>query len=321
MRLVFLGDGRWATGTLARLVEYGDEVVAVLLRRQQSDDSLADLASHFGIPTRSPEKINAPDCVRWVESLQPDLNVSVSYDQILGRSIIRSARLGTINAHAGKLPYYRGRSVVNWAIINGETEIGVTVHYMDEGVDTGDIILQPTIPVAWTDDYGDVLERLVVAIPQATAEAVRLVEGGQVTRRPQRRSEGTYFSRREEGDEWIDWSLPSERIYNLIRGVAPPGPGALTQIGDRLLRVHRATFDPTSPKFIGTPGQVIGVLLGEGVRVKTGSSSLVLNSVLIEPEERPRTPDIRIGTRLGLNLAAEVSRLRHEVHDLRRKLE
>ena len=102
----------------------------------------------------------------------PDLNLSVSYDQIIRRPLLEAAPLGFVNFHAGKLPIYRGRNVVNWALINGETEIGLTAHFMDEGIDTGDILLQRTLPIAWTDTYGDVLSRVVDAFPDLVRDAV-----------------------------------------------------------------------------------------------------------------------------------------------------
>ncbi len=141
MDVVFFGDGLWATRCLQRLVDAGHVVRAVVLRRKPSEPTLADLAQRYGISVCHPAEANTPEFVAWVQSCRPDLNISVSYDQILRRPLLESARLGFINCHAGKLPYYRGRNVINWAIINNESEVGLTVHYIDAGIDTGDIIV------------------------------------------------------------------------------------------------------------------------------------------------------------------------------------
>jgi len=245
----------------------------------------------------------------------------MSYDQILRQPIIESAPLGFINSHAGKLPYYRGRNIINWAIINNEREIGLTIHYVDEGIDTGDIILQRTWPIAWNDTYGTVLEKVQEAFPGLLVEAVSLIENGEVNRRPQSYRTGTYFGRRIPGDEWIDWRDTSLDVYNKIRAITHPGPGARTLLDERVLIVWCARYDPNWPKYIATPGEVVGIVPGQGVKVKTGDSILILASVQFddvdEPEQTPRFP---IGTRFGVNLVDTVYWLRQEVKDLRRML-
>lgn len=134
------------------------EIVGVVLRVRSTDDELQRLAEKLKIPVFQPYRCNSKEFLDTITELAPDLNLSVSYDQILQRPIIDSAQLGFVNFHAGKLPYYRGRSVLNWAIINGEEEVGLTAHFIDEGIDTGDIILQRTLPISWTDTYKEVLD-------------------------------------------------------------------------------------------------------------------------------------------------------------------
>lgn len=318
LRITYFGDGVWATKCLQRLLDEGHHVIAVILRRKPSDDTLEELARSAGIPVRTPDRVNAPEFVDWVRSLRLDLNISMSYDQILRRPIIESAPLGFINCHTGKLPYYRGRNVINWAIINNEQEIGLTVHYVDEGIDTGDIILQHMLPISWDDTYGTMLEKVQEAFPDLLAEAVRLIERNEVERQPQASLEGTYFSARIPGDEWIDWHDTSLNIYNKIRAITHPGPGAQTMLGDRMLIIWRARYDPSWPKYIATPGEVIGVVPGQGVKVKTGDSTLLLERVQFEGEgEIEQVPDFRIGVRFEVNLIEIVHQLRREVAELR----
>ena len=317
MNFLFFGDGAWATLSLQRLLSDGHHALGVVLRRKPSDALLSTLAVELSLPMYQPKSVNADEFVQQVCKLSPDLNISFAYDQILRAPIVRSAGLGFINCHAGALPAYRGRNIINWAIINGESSIGLTVHYIDEGIDTGDIILQERLPIQWEDTYGSVLERVTEAFPDILAEAVRLIERGEVRSKPQDHLAGTYFSARIDGDEWIDWSDTSLNTYNKIRAITHPGPGARTLLDDLTVIIWKATYDPDWPKYIATPGEVIGVLPGEGVRVKTGDSTILLKEVQIGGDP-PIEPKFRIGTRFGTDLNRTVMSLRQEVAELRK---
>jgi methionyl-tRNA formyltransferase len=204
------------------------------------------------------------------------------------------------------LPFYRGRNVINWAIINGEQEIGITSHYVDQGIDTGDIIIQRTLPISWTDTYGDVLGRVVDALPGLVVETVNAIAAGTAGRRPQAHLPGTYFGGREEGDEWLDWSDTSVNLHNKVRAITRPGPGARTVLGNKSVIVWRAYCDPAWPRYIAVPGQVVGRQGENGVLVKTGDSTLLIQEVQVDGEE-PAVPRWRIGTRLGVDLVAALS--------------
>ena len=301
MRLLYFGDGDWATKSLLRLIQEGHEVIGVVTRINPSDPSLLQTAQEAGFPVFQPVNVNAPEFVKKAAALKPELNLSFSYDQILHQPILESAPLGFINFHAGKLPDYRGRNVVNWALINGEEEIGLTSHYINEGIDTGDIILQRTLPILWTDNYGHLLERLVVAFPELVADTVRLIANDEVKPQPQTQLQGSYFSKRENGDEWLDWSDSSRNLYNKVRAISHPGPGARTLLKGQVVTIWCASYDPSWPTYIATPGQIVGSNPGEGVMVKTGDSTLLLKIVQLGGNE-PYTPKWRIGTRLGVNL-------------------
>jgi methionyl-tRNA formyltransferase len=316
MDFVYFGDGIWAVKCLRRLLDEGHCALAVVLRTSPSDSTLKELAEEIGVPTRTPDNVNSPKFLAWLHSLEPDLNISMSYDQILRKPILNSAPLGFINCHAGKLPYYRGRNVVNWAIINNEEEIGLTIHYVDEGIDTGDIILQRTLPIDWEDTYGTMLEKIQESFPELLAKAVRLIEKGEVNRQPQAHQEGTYFSKRVPGDEWIDWRDSSLNIYNKIRAITHPGPGARTLLDGQKLIVWQAFYDPSWPEYIATPGEVVGIIPDQGVKVKTGDSTLILERVQFVGDVE-HIPEFQIGTRFGVGPTQTVHRLQQEVMKLR----
>jgi methionyl-tRNA formyltransferase len=318
MRIVLFGDGAWAARSMLRLVEEGHALAAAVVRVRPSDRTVTDAAARANVPVLQPSQPNGPEFLEAMNALAPDLALSISYDRILRRSLLEVPRLGCLNIHAGRLPEYRGRNVINWAILNGETEIGVTAHMMDEGIDTGDILLQRLLPIHWTDTYGDVLGRVVDAIPELVSDAVRGLAEGTVTRRAQPAG-GTYFGGRGEGDEWLDWSDTSRNLYNKVRGISRPGPGARTMVCDRPVIIWRAEYEPTWPKYLATPGQVVGRAEGGGVVVKTGDSTLVLREVQSDAATIG-APSWAIGTRLGLDVTARLGALAARVAELEGQL-
>jgi methionyl-tRNA formyltransferase len=315
LQILLFGDGAWAADSLLRLHSNARiEVLAVVQRVQPSEETLAKTARDLKIPIVQPRNVNSDDFVRYVRLLYPHLSLSISYNQILKAPLLQTAPLGTVNFHAGKLPYYRGRNVINWAIINGETEIGLTSHFVDEGIDTGDIIHQETLPIEWTDTYGDVLTRVVNRFPDFVMRTVLSLISGDYERRSQTDVTGTYFGAREVGDEWLDWSDTSFNIHNKIRGISRPAPGAKTMLGNESLTVWRAFFDPSSPRYLATPGQVVG-RNSAGAVVKTGDSTILVQEVEYANNES-FTPQWPIGTRLGINPATQLTTVLSQLHRL-----
>lgn len=304
LRIVLLGDGRWAALSLSALLEGGHDVCGVVLRECPSDGSLADAAAAGGVPTLHARRSDASGLQSWIGAMRPDLLVSIAFDQILRQSLRGRARLGALNFHAGKLPFYRGRNVINWAIINGETEIGLTGHWMDDGIDTGDIVLQRTLPIAWTDTYGVVLQRVTDAMPSLVVDTVALVGDGSGAGRPQRDLPGTYCGGRGPGDEWFEWSASSEYLHNFIRAITHPGPGARTSLHGEEIIVWSAFFDRGWPRYLGNPGQVVG-RSADGAIVKTGDSTLLVMEVESEAGGTG-VPAWPIGTRLDVGRPAVI---------------
>ena len=300
LRIAIYGDGQWAADSLTLLAGAGHRVVGVVLRASPTDSTLGDAAARLGVPVLCPPHINAPETVAQVAALEPELGISVAYNQILRAPARQAHARGVINFHAGKLPFYRGRNVINWAIINGETEIGLTAHHVDDGIDTGDIIAQLTLPIGWTDGYGDVLRRVVERMPSFVVDTVRDIAAGTAQRRRQADHPGTYFGGRGEGDEWIDWSASSRTIHNFIRAISRPGPGARTTLGDDRIIVWRAFYDPSWPNYTATPGQVVG-RHHSGALVKTGDSTILVQTIEGPSGEGPEQPKWPIGSRLGWN--------------------
>lgn len=316
MRVLFFGDGVWATKTLERLLSEAVDIPAIVIRQSPTDPGLIDLAEDRGIPVLKPSDVNDPDFFKKVKSLAPDLNLSVSYDQIIRCPLIESTPMGFINIHAGGLPFYRGRNVVNWAIINNEKEIGITAHFIDDGIDTGDIILQKKIMVDWIDDYGTVLAKIISEIPEIVLEAIKLAADPSFTPSQQKQIRGTYFGKRGPGDEWLDWNETSLNIYNKIRAITRPGPGAMTLLkgeADPVI-IWKARYEKDWPVYRATCGQVVG-RDDKGIYVKTGDSTILIQELQLKGG-KPEKPICPIGTRFGLNLLEENLLLKQEIKRL-----
>ena len=166
MKIGYFGDGQWAHKAF-EILEKDEtiEIAFVMVRYDKRDSVLMDMARTRNIPVELCENVNSADFARRVKLYNVDLFVSMSFDQIFKKELIELPPFGTINCHAGKLPFYRGRNILNWALINDEKEFGITVHYMDEGIDTGDIILQKVYPITDADDYGTLLEKAYEECP------------------------------------------------------------------------------------------------------------------------------------------------------------
>lgn len=278
MRIGFFGDGKWASEAIKGLVNLpGIELAFLALRKLQSDPELAELGEELNLKVLTPEKVNAPENIEFIKQANCDLLVSMSYDQYFGSTIRNLTPLGIINCHAGKLPFYRGRNVLTWALINDESEFGITCHFVDEGIDTGDIILQKTYPISDLDDYSTLIEQAVMGCSDVLLESIKLLDSGEYTRLRQRdiHEYGFYCSRRLPGDEKINWNQSSRQIFTFVRALASPGPIARTSIGSSELLVEKAEYLPSAPSYQGIPGSIVG-FGSSGPFVKTSDSFVYL---------------------------------------------
>ena len=205
--------------------------------------SVADTAREYGLEVAMPDDANAKEFVERVAQLQPDFIFSFYYRSMLGAPLLRCARRGALNMHGSLLPKYRGRAPVNWAILNGEAQTGATLHYMVEQADAGDIVDQLAVPILADDDAREVFGKVTAAAEIVLARSLPGLIAGNAPRRPQPIEPGQYFGRRRPEDGRIDWGLPAVRIHNLVRAVAPPFPGAFTDVDGRPWWIHRTRVE------------------------------------------------------------------------------
>jgi methionyl-tRNA formyltransferase len=260
MIIGYFADGPWSHLSLRKLLDRQNLVIAFICARFNAPDhQLKKIAEERNIPFLFHKNVNSQEFLNSICNFNCDLFVSMSFNQIFKREIIDIVPLGVINCHAGKLPFYRGRNVLNWVLINGDSEFGITVHYVDDGVDTGDIILQDCYPITDVDDYNTLLNRAYVGCADLLDRAIGEILAGKPTRRSQATIHplGFYCTARVEGDERINWQQTSRNIFNFVRAICPPGPSAQCFLGDEEIRIHRVEFLANAPCHVGIPGAVL----------------------------------------------------------------
>ncbi|MDB5808286.1 MAG: Bifunctional polymyxin resistance protein ArnA [Betaproteobacteria bacterium] len=208
-------------------------------------ESVAKLADAHGVPAITPDDPNQPETIERIRSLKPDFLFSFYYRHMLAPALLTIPKRGALNMHGSLLPKYRGRVPVNWAVINGERETGATLHYMLEKPDAGDIVAQQAVPILPNETAADVFMKVTGAAAGVLDKAMPALVAGTAPRIAQDLRSGSYFGGRKPADGRIDWRLPALSVHNLVRGVAPPYPGAFTAINGATLRILRTRLAGT----------------------------------------------------------------------------
>ncbi len=289
LRIVVFGYHTIGYLCLKELLDRGEEICAVVTHQDDPHEhvwfeSVVELAQGAGVPVLSPNTPNTPAIVSHITTLQPDLILSFYYRRLLCQALLAIPRLGAINLHSSLLPRYRGRAPVNWVLVNGETHTGVTLHYMIAQADAGDIIAQRVVPIAFEDTVLTLFERVAQAAVELLRETFPLIKAGLAPRTPQDPARATYFGGRTPDDGQIDWSRSALGLYNLVRAVTTPYPGAFTSFGGKKLYVWSSRLIPDSADKPWLPGTIVGVHNG-GCLVATGEGHLLLTQVQVEGEE------------------------------------
>jgi methionyl-tRNA formyltransferase len=255
-------------------LDQGANVVTVVTHRDDPGEtiwfgSVAELAAARQIPVHTPDDPNAAAFVEAIRRLRPDLVFSLYYRRLLSPAILAIPTLGAINLHGSLLPKYRGRAPLNWVLVHGETSTGVTLHYMDTRADHGDIIAQRVVPIGVEDTALSLSRRLTAAARSLLAETYPLILAGRAPGVPQDDAVATTFGRRTPADGLIDWSRSAWEIYNLIRAVTRPFPGAFTFWASRQVFLWSAR-PPRGRSSHAPAGTVLGVGEGGALEVATG---------------------------------------------------
>ena len=267
---------------LEELLRQGAEVALIFTHEDSPAEkiwflSVRDLADRNGIPYLTSD-INEPAGIDRLKEIAPDFILSFYYRNMIKPEVLDLARKGALNLHGSFLPKYRGRVPVNWVVINGETETGATLHYMVEKPDAGEIVDREKVDIAFTDTAFDVFTKVTAAAVRVIARAWPLLLAGTAPRIPMDLAAGSYYGGRKPADGLIDWTRSAVQIYNLIRGVTHPYPGAFTFLNGKKIIVWQAWPMEGS----GEPGVVAAT---NPLLVGTGEGLLEIRSLQVEGEE------------------------------------
>ena len=296
MNIGFFADGPWSHESIKKILNDKKFKIKFIVARYKNPDLvLKKFADLNKIDFYIFKDINSKKTLNLLSSYNADLHVSMSFNQIIKKDLMRTSPKGFINCHAGALPFYRGRNILNWVLINGEKEFGVTVHYIDEGIDTGDIILQKKYSISKKDDYRSLLNRSYIYCSNLLLESLNLIYFDKVERINQKSIDpiGSYCRRRVSGDELINWNSNSESIFNFIRGITSPGPGARSFFKNKEIIILGSKMLEDNYKKNKIPGTIIDKFDNKLV-VQTKNSILLINKYFIVKKDTP----IEIGDKL-----------------------
>ena len=286
MRIVFMGTPDFSVGALEALVEAGHKVVAVVTQpdkpkgrgKEMQQTPVKECALKYNIPVFQPVKIKTPDAVEVLRSYEADLFVVAAFGQILSKEILDMPKYGCVNIHASLLPKYRGAAPIQWAILDGEKETGVTIMQMNEGLDTGDMLTKVVVPIEDTDTGESLFDKLAEAGAKLMVETIPQIEAGTLHPQSQDDSLSTYAKMIKKEMGQIDWKKEAVVLERLVRGMNS-WPSAYTHFNGKTLKIWEACVEKSEMTEI--PGTVVEVTKNE-IKVQTGKDLLVLKQIQLE---------------------------------------
>lgn len=302
MKIVFMGTPDFAVASLDALVKANFDVVAVVTApdkpagrgQKLSESAVKKYAVEKGIAILQPEKLKNPEFIEQIKSYQADLQVVVAF-RMLPEVVWNMPPKGTINLHGSLLPQYRGAAPINHAIINGEKESGVTTFFLTHEIDTGNIILSESTPIADNETAGDLHDKLMHIGADLLVKTLKAIEAGEVSEQPQPQSGSLKHAPKIfKEDCKIDWNNPAQMIYNLIRGLSPY-PTAFTFLNDKTLKIFKAEIEHKEP------GIVAGGFLTDGktfLKFAAKDGFIKLLDIQYEGKKRMPIEDFLRGIRL-----------------------
>lgn len=304
MKTLFMGTPDFALDTLKYLYE-NTELLAVFTKVDKVNgrgnkitfSPVKQFALDNGIDVIQPKSLRVDETYNLIKEYNPDLIVVVAYGMIIPKNIIDIPKFGIINVHSSLLPKYRGAAPIHTAIINGDDKTGVSIMYISEGLDEGDVILTKETPIYLEDNLGTLHDRLKVLGAEGVKETIKLMEENKVIRHPQDNSLATFVKPIKKEETKIDFNDKSINIFNKIRGMNP-FPVAYTTLNDKVLKL----YDSMYVEYIGDeiPGTVI-YLGKEGIKVKTSDGAIFIKELKLEGKKKQKATDFINGRQINLN--------------------
>ncbi len=290
MKLIYMGTPQFAVLPLLALAEAGHELVAVVTRidkpagrgRVLTAPAVKRAALERGLAVYQPKRVRDPEFIETLRALRPEAIIVAAYGQILPTELLALPKYGCINIHASLLPRYRGAAPITWAIVRGETETGNTIMHMDEGMDTGAILLQERIPIDPKDTAGTLTEKLSVQGADLITTALPLIVAGKLTPRAQDSSLATLAPLLKKEDGRIDWERGALELHNQVRGMSP-WPGAYTVLDNKIVKIIETEVVAGNAE----PGRL---LKKNGNTLFAGAGSGLLQLLIVQPEGKKPMP-------------------------------
>lgn len=304
MKIVFMGTPDIAAGVLEVLIGSEHEVAAVVTQPDKPNQRgngitfspVKNLALKAGIPVLQPEKASSQDFENELKKINPDIIVVVAFGQILRKNILELARFGCVNVHASLLPKYRGASPIQWAVINGEKETGITIMQMDAGIDTGDIILQEKITLNDDETAGSLFDRLTELAGPVLLKALTEIENGTAVRTVQNEAEASYVTMLRKSMGRLNFNHKAVEIERLIRGLIP-WPGAYVYVDGKMLKIWKACVADEEENIEALPGQIR--IVDNALFIGTEDRPLQILELQLEGKKRMPAYDFLRGTSIS----------------------
>ncbi len=290
MKVLFMGTPDFAVSTLEAIIQAGHEVIGVVTQPDKmkgrggkvSFPPVKEAAIKHNLTVYQPVKVREPEYLQIIRELEPEVIVVAAFGQLLPKALLDIPSFGCINVHASLLPKYRGASPIQAAIINGEKETGVTIMHMDVKIDTGDMILKESIPIAGDETGGSLHDKLALLGASLLVKALEQLEDGSAKRIPQDDSQATHVKMLDKEMGNIDFSKPAIDIERMIRGLNP-WPSAYTKINGKTLKIWRAEVIEHSSE--AKPGEIV-TIGKDRIAVMTGKDALVIRELQLEGKKR-----------------------------------
>lgn len=312
MKIVFMGTPDFAVGALEALIRAGHEITAVVTQpdkpkgrgKEVQFPPVKECALREGIPVFQPVKIKTEEAISQLRQYEADIFVIVAFGQILSKEILEMPRLGSVNIHASLLPKYRGAAPIQWVIINGEKESGVTIMQMDEGIDTGDMLSKTVVPILEEDTFETLHDKLMDAGAKLIVETLPKLEEGSINPEKQNDEESCYAKILKKSFGEISWTDSADKIEHLVRGMNP-WPSAYTYMEQKQLKIWVAkqekdavTLDEIiSDKSTAIPGMIVKVEK-DAIFVQTGDGILKITELQMEGKKRMEVKAFLLGYQL-----------------------
>lgn len=303
MKIVYMGTPDFAVGPLKALIAAGHTVTAVVTQpdKPKGRSGKAQMtpvkvcALEHGIEVFQPVKIKSPEAVEVLRSFEADVFVVAAFGQILSQEILDMPRFGCLCVHASLLPAYRGAAPIQWVILNGEKESGVTIMQMDAGVDTGDMLLKAVVPIEEKETDESLHDKLAAAGSSLIVEALKKLEAGELTPEKQDSEKSCYAKMLTKSMGLIDWNETAQNIERKVRGLYS-WPGAYTFYKGKMLKIYRADVLTEAPD--GEAGSVSSVTKSKLI-VNAGDGKLILREIQLEGKKRMAVKDFLLGCKVG----------------------